>query len=332
MTEEMPSYNLANIRKLLGLAFTAERLRRFCQDRLDFRPVVSDFGTDQNLNGMVDKLIDYCLSFDLVEQLLSEVKGENPKIYEKYRDRLRLPNLTDGVLRSQPLVTSNDWRFLRVIGQPRNVIKVLRAVRDKNIRFLKEYLLSLELANYVGEYVKYGTEAEGLIEFDTIKELLDTAVTESHTCFRCNVIELAGSLGILWRENSLVREEIAPTIERIIENISREQFYPWELAHVKLALLQRDEQPIDMVIDAVKKEGRSFYALGTMETPLLYLHHALRDPDRFYPIRPYTALLLSLLIGDSEVLRLEKESALQFERRQAVPEERLIQELKDIIA
>ncbi len=74
-------YDLAAIRRLLLAAFTAQTLRRFCQDRRIFRPVVADFGPGSGLNDMVDRVIDYCETRLLFDELLAEVKNENPSQY-----------------------------------------------------------------------------------------------------------------------------------------------------------------------------------------------------------------------------------------------------------
>jgi hypothetical protein len=46
-------YNISAIRKPLLAALTAEELRRFCRDRLQFRPVARGMDSD-----MVDRVIE----------------------------------------------------------------------------------------------------------------------------------------------------------------------------------------------------------------------------------------------------------------------------------
>jgi hypothetical protein len=83
------AYNLAAIRELLLAAFTAETLRRFCQDRPAFRPVVAEFGPGQGLDDMVDRVIDTCETHLLWEEFLAEVERENPRQYGRYERKLR---------------------------------------------------------------------------------------------------------------------------------------------------------------------------------------------------------------------------------------------------
>ena len=47
MTDDPPQPNIAKIRQLLLAAFTPEELRRFCQDRPDFRVITKRFGPGQ---------------------------------------------------------------------------------------------------------------------------------------------------------------------------------------------------------------------------------------------------------------------------------------------
>jgi hypothetical protein len=84
MAHEQERYRIAAIRKLLVAAFTAAELRRFCQDRPTFRPIVDEFSRADGLTDMVDEVITYCerkLVFDL---LLSEVEQANRPQYERF--------------------------------------------------------------------------------------------------------------------------------------------------------------------------------------------------------------------------------------------------------
>ena len=91
MTCNEQRYNLAEIRRLLLSAFTAPELRRFCQDRPAFRPIVDRFGEGHGLDEMVDEVIDYCETRLLWAELLAAVKEENPRQYARFEGDLRAP-------------------------------------------------------------------------------------------------------------------------------------------------------------------------------------------------------------------------------------------------
>lgn len=79
MTDDLQAYNIAEIRQLLLVAFTPEELRRFCQDRPLFQPIIIRFSPDHGLDDMVDKVIDYCQTQLLLDELLAAVKQANPR-------------------------------------------------------------------------------------------------------------------------------------------------------------------------------------------------------------------------------------------------------------
>jgi len=80
---------IAAIRGLLLAAFTARGLHDFCQDRPDFRPLITRFGADLALDGMVAELIEYCSTQLLWDTLLAEVARVNPTQYTRFEPRLR---------------------------------------------------------------------------------------------------------------------------------------------------------------------------------------------------------------------------------------------------
>jgi len=82
------SYNLAAIRRLLLEAFGPDTLRRFCQDRPLFRPILDDFGPGHSLNDMVDRVVDYCESQALIDQLLAAVQQSSPGQYARFEGHL----------------------------------------------------------------------------------------------------------------------------------------------------------------------------------------------------------------------------------------------------
>jgi formylglycine-generating enzyme required for sulfatase activity len=84
MTSDTQDYNMATIRQFLLAAFTPEELRRFCYDRLAFRPVANRFGLGHGLDDMVDELITYCDRYRLLPELLAELKELNPRQYARF--------------------------------------------------------------------------------------------------------------------------------------------------------------------------------------------------------------------------------------------------------
>ena len=80
MAENPPGYYTGIIHELLLTAFTADDLRRFCQDHPLLRPVVDRFGPKHNLEEMVAEAIDYCET-----QHLPWVRGNPFRISSKAR-------------------------------------------------------------------------------------------------------------------------------------------------------------------------------------------------------------------------------------------------------
>lgn len=81
-------YDLGAIRELLLAAFSPEELRRFCQDRPLFRPIVNRFGPGSALQDMTDHIINYCETNLLFEGLLAEVAKLNPRQYARFEPDL----------------------------------------------------------------------------------------------------------------------------------------------------------------------------------------------------------------------------------------------------
>ncbi len=101
---EPNQYNISAIRNLVRDAFTAKELRRFCQDRPVFRPVLTRFGADFSLEDMIDVLLEYCQSRMLFFELLSEIQDWNPRQYERYHYQLYGSEvLSRGTIEPQPL-------------------------------------------------------------------------------------------------------------------------------------------------------------------------------------------------------------------------------------
>lgn len=81
-------YDIAAIRTLIVESFTAQQLRRFCQDRLFLSPILVNLGPNYGLADIVDVLIDHCRAQALFPELLAEVREHNPRRYELYASQL----------------------------------------------------------------------------------------------------------------------------------------------------------------------------------------------------------------------------------------------------
>jgi predicted phosphodiesterase len=79
---------VAVVRDLLTAAFTPEELRRFCQDRPLFQPLINRFSPKDGLVDMVDEVIDYNRTRLLWKELLGEVARANPRQYNRFESRL----------------------------------------------------------------------------------------------------------------------------------------------------------------------------------------------------------------------------------------------------
>jgi len=77
-------YDVGAIRRLLLAAFTPQELARFCQDEGPVRPAVAYFGPGQGLVDMVDRLVDYCRTHALWDELLAAVRRTNPAQYDRF--------------------------------------------------------------------------------------------------------------------------------------------------------------------------------------------------------------------------------------------------------
>ncbi len=114
MTRDTQKSNIATIRQLLLAAFTPEELRRFCEDRPTFRPVVRRFGPGYGHDDMVDEVITYCRTRLLFKELLLEVKDHNPRQYARFEPDLCPPastppssrNVPDFVHRKDPIAAT----------------------------------------------------------------------------------------------------------------------------------------------------------------------------------------------------------------------------------
>ena len=88
MADNPPRYNTGAIRELLLAAFTPDALRRLCQDRAEFRPVLEDVSANPSLNELADQILTHCETHVLFDQLLAEVRRLVPRQYERFEPRL----------------------------------------------------------------------------------------------------------------------------------------------------------------------------------------------------------------------------------------------------
>ncbi len=78
--------NTAARRDLLNAAFNDEGLTTFCFDY--FRPVYDDFTLGMSKAQKVQRLLDYCVRQEQVDDLLAAVRKANPKQYEQFEGQL----------------------------------------------------------------------------------------------------------------------------------------------------------------------------------------------------------------------------------------------------
>jgi hypothetical protein len=86
--------NLAAIRSLLLAAFTPEDLRRFCQDRPQFRPIVARFGPGHDFEDLVDRVMDYGETHLLWDESPVAVKQDNARHDARFEAKLVPPAAT----------------------------------------------------------------------------------------------------------------------------------------------------------------------------------------------------------------------------------------------
>lgn len=78
----------AALRQLLGEAFSAQELLRFCQDRADFRPVTTSFGPGHGLDDLIDQLLEYCRTRLLWDELVAGLIQVRPNQVQRFSGSL----------------------------------------------------------------------------------------------------------------------------------------------------------------------------------------------------------------------------------------------------
>ena len=81
------AWNTAALRDLLGAAFSNEELTTLCFDH--FRPVYEEFAGGMSKGQKIQRLLDYCLRREQVDDLLAAVREANPVQYRRYEEKLQ---------------------------------------------------------------------------------------------------------------------------------------------------------------------------------------------------------------------------------------------------
>ncbi len=79
----------AALRDLLLEAFSADDLRRFCQERRSFRPVLSNISSRASSHEIIDALFELCRTRLWWDELLAELIQSRPEQVAAHADRLR---------------------------------------------------------------------------------------------------------------------------------------------------------------------------------------------------------------------------------------------------
>jgi len=149
MNDEKLAYNLRTIRDLLVFAFTVDELRGlfyFAQNQ-ELRPVADRFAPADNKDVMAYKIIEYCQSRLLFDELLAEVKRANPYAYERFEKELgaTVTNAESASPGSATEPTSPDTSTNRILVLAANPKDVIRLRLEEEIRDIEE---ALQLAEY----------------------------------------------------------------------------------------------------------------------------------------------------------------------------------------
>jgi hypothetical protein len=92
VSDDPSAYNLKTVRELLLAAFTAKDLRRLCRYDPRLEGAVAYLADTHGLHDVVDTVITYCETRDLLPDLLDAVAEERRAVYNRYTSRLvRLP-------------------------------------------------------------------------------------------------------------------------------------------------------------------------------------------------------------------------------------------------
>lgn len=115
MTDGTRFHDPATIHNLLQTTFTAKALCRFCWDRPVFRPILSAFSNNPELNDLVDEVVAYCEKEVLFDELLAEIRRSSPGQYDHLEPRLQVsvpaePCGADGPPAQSPILDLDQLR------------------------------------------------------------------------------------------------------------------------------------------------------------------------------------------------------------------------------
>jgi hypothetical protein len=87
-------YNLRNVRELLLDSFNPESLENMLRtsNDLQLRKAVRGFAPKMGMPDRADVVLEYCLRFLLIDQLLQETKTENPLVFAQYQSLIYRQN------------------------------------------------------------------------------------------------------------------------------------------------------------------------------------------------------------------------------------------------
>lgn len=183
-------YNIAAIRSLLKAAFTADTFRRFCQDRTDFRPVLSEIGSNAGVGNIIDVLLEHCRTQLLFDDLISAVREVNPRQYARHEAQLYA---SEAAALPTPQIPHNLPPRSEFIGREAEKARIHEGLRSRyaiisidGIGGIGKSSLALEVAHECFEASRATESPEGTATFDsfvwatakdhglTLNTLLDT--------------------------------------------------------------------------------------------------------------------------------------------------------------
>jgi len=128
---DTPPYNTAVVRNLIRDAFTADDLRRFCEDRPTFRFIVPHFGSRFSHEDMIETVIEQCQTQALLPDLLTAIREYNPRQYHRYSGQLGLVGGGQKLVNLPPLDMTHTFK------DRQREIKALRDyLADKRVRLV----------------------------------------------------------------------------------------------------------------------------------------------------------------------------------------------------
>lgn len=121
-------YDLAAVRDLLLAAFSADDLRRLFlyTANAQLRSTIREFGPHDGQTDMVEKAIQFCLTHDLLRDLLGEIQRENPRQYARFESRLQDQHAIKAK-RSDAMSTEQHTWLEKELAQHKRNLALLRS-------------------------------------------------------------------------------------------------------------------------------------------------------------------------------------------------------------